>query len=196
MFERPTFIVNKRSSAPRDSTYVFHYKRLAGVYPANPYSMKRNPTTDGKYRGWTLQRWNLRILARAPSQGVAPSRRACFTALSALATGFILLSTPLRTQFVYTANANDNTISGYSIGSNGALAPLPGSPFAAGSGTGPVVVDPTGKFVYVINEGDATISAYSIGSNGALTPVPGSPFSTVSTPISAAVDRRAPFIYV
>jgi len=38
----------------------------------------------------------------------------------------------LRAEFVYVANAGDNTVSAYSIGANGALTPVPGSPFAAG----------------------------------------------------------------
>src|SRR5258708_27582966 len=70
------------------------------------------------------------------------------------------------------------SVSAFSIGSNGALTPVPGSPFAAGFQPLSVTVDPTGKFAYVANEFDNNVSAYSIGSNDALTPLPGSPFAT------------------
>jgi lactonase family protein with 7-bladed beta-propeller len=100
-------------------------------------------------------------------------------------------------KFVYVTNNNDNTVSAYSVGSNGALAPVPGSPFAAGSGPISVAVDPTGKFVYVTNNNnDNTVSAYSVGSNGALAPVPGSPFAAGSGPVSVAVDPTGKFAYV
>ena len=76
--------------------------------------------------------------------------------------------------------------------SNGALTPVPGSPFAAGSGPVSVAVDPTGKFAYVANVDGSNVSAYSIGANGALTPVPGSPFAARVNPISVATTRLMP----
>ena len=67
--------------------------------------------------------------------------------------------------------------------------PIPGSPFAAGTGPNDVAVDPTAKFAYVVNMGSNSVSAYSIGSNGALTPIPGSPFAAGSEPVSVAITR-------
>src|ERR1700722_10616469 len=107
-------------------------------------------------------------------------RRGWFYILPTLAIGFVLLEckqpTPLRPQFVYVANFYSNLVSAYSIGSNGALTPVPGSPFGEGAAVAPVSValDPTAKFAYVANRFGSNISAYSIGSNGALTPVSGS----------------------
>jgi hypothetical protein len=60
----------------------------------------------------------------------------------------VLLVTPLRARFAYVTNGGGNNISAYSIGSNGALTPVPGSPFAVGSGANSVAMDPTGKFAY------------------------------------------------
>jgi hypothetical protein len=55
--------------------------------------------------------------------------------LSVLAITLVLLeckpAVPLRSQFACVANIDSNDISAYGIGSNGALKPLPGSPFAA-----------------------------------------------------------------
>ena len=99
-------------------------------------------------------------------------------------------------KFAYVANANSNNVSAYSIGANGALTPVPGSPFAAGTCPISVAVDPTGKFAYVANADTNNVSAYSIGANGALTPVPGSPFAAGSFPSSVAVDPTGKFAYV
>jgi hypothetical protein len=44
------------------------------------------------------------------------------------------------------ANEFDNTVSAYSIGANGALTPVPGSPFAAGNGPFSVAITPLVPF--------------------------------------------------
>src|SRR5437660_1761004 len=103
------------------------------------------------------------------------------------AIGLAIALVPLRAQFAYVANQFSNNVSAYSIGANGALIPVPGSPFAGASGPSSVAVDPTGKFAYVANEFNHTVSAYNIGANGTLTPVAGSPFATGNSPFSVAV---------
>jgi hypothetical protein len=99
-------------------------------------------------------------------------------------------------KFAYVANSFGNSVSAYSIDANGALTPVTGSPFAAGSESVRVTVNPTGKFAYVANLGDNTISAYRIGSNGALTPVKGSPFAAGGGTESVTVDPTGQFAYV
>src|ERR1700730_17811745 len=70
--------------------------------------------------------------------------RSWLRVLSALAMSFVLLEckqpAPLRPQFVYVANFYSNLVSAYSIGSNGALTPVPGSPFGEDAAVGPVSV--------------------------------------------------------
>jgi hypothetical protein len=117
----------------------------------------------------------------------------------ALAVSLVFLVTPLRAQFAYVTNFHDNTVSGYSITSNGALTPVPGSPFAAGDGPRSVAVDPTDRFAYVANSNFVTglsfeVSAFSIGFNGALTPISGSPFVAGNLPNSLAVTLLVPFV--
>ncbi len=52
------------------------------------------------------------------------------------------------------------------------LAPIAGSPFAAGVAPNCVRVDPSGQFLYAVNEASNNISAYSINSStGILTPI-------------------------
>lgn len=86
-------------------------------------------------------------------------------------------------KFLYVANFNTHSISGFAIGANGALAQVPGSPFPTANGgrmaLGPVsiAVDPSGQFVYVANYTDSNISGYRINaSTGALNHLTGSPF--------------------
>jgi DNA-binding beta-propeller fold protein YncE len=120
-------------------------------------------------------------------------RRGWLSVFSTLAIGCVWLAAPLRAQFAYVANDDSNNASAYSIGANGALVPVPGSPFKAGSFPISVAVDPTGKFAYVANYDNNTVSAYSIAANGALTPVPGSPFTAGPHPVSVAITPLVPF---
>ena len=49
-------------------------------------------------------------------------------------------------KFAYVANAIDNNVSAYSIGANGALTPVPGSPFLAGINPRSVAITPLVPF--------------------------------------------------
>jgi 6-phosphogluconolactonase len=103
-------------------------------------------------------------------------------------------------RYVYTANNSDNSISGYRIGSNGTLTPVPGSPFPTAARPLSVAVDPLGRSVYVTNLVNkflpGTVSAYRIGNEGALTPIPGSPFPAGKGPWAVAVDFLGRSVYV
>jgi len=168
----------------------------------NRFSPSRNPAEAPlaglKEEGRLLPRpW---ITRTKPSrlglaQGGGVVRRSWLSVFSTLAIGFVCLAAPLRAQFAYVANITSNNVSAYSIGANGALTPVPGSPFATFAPTS-VAVDPKGKFAYAANESSNNVSAYSIGANGALTPVPGSPFAAGSAPFSVAVDPTGKFAYV
>jgi 6-phosphogluconolactonase (cycloisomerase 2 family) len=106
-------------------------------------------------------------------------------------------------QFVYVTNQNSDNVSGYSINFvNGALTPVPGSPFATGGQPWDVAVDPAGKFAYVADLGVHTgmsgyVSAYKINAtNGKLTSVAGSPFPAGQGPITIAINPTGTFAYV
>jgi 6-phosphogluconolactonase (cycloisomerase 2 family) len=103
-------------------------------------------------------------------------------------------------KFVYAALNGSNAISAYTINSStGALTPVTGSPFPAGSVPYMVRVDPSGRFAYATNLHSDNISAYSINSStGALTPIAGSPFSFPTlngAPNGLAVDSSGRFLY-
>jgi 6-phosphogluconolactonase (cycloisomerase 2 family) len=75
-----------------------------------------------------------------------------------------LTTPPSPAEFLYVVNPSAGII-GFSIGSDGALTSIAGSPFTVNSPEGIAVV-PSGKFAYVVN---GNLLAYAIGSNGALT---------------------------
>jgi 6-phosphogluconolactonase (cycloisomerase 2 family) len=100
-------------------------------------------------------------------------------------------------KFVYVTNGSSNSVSGYTVDSAGALTPMAGSPFPAGSTPVAIAVDPTGRFAYVTDFNSADVSGYAIdGVTGALTAVPGSPFATGTQPLSASMDPTGKFLYV
>lgn len=101
-------------------------------------------------------------------------------------------------RFVYVANVNSNTVSGFRLNADtGELAPVPGSPFSAGANPFRVVIDPSGKFLYVSNANGSSLSAYNIDSDtGALSPIPGSSFPTGQTPEAMAIDPSGKYLYV
>ena len=65
-----------------------------------------------------------------------------------------------------TGNGNPNTVVGYSAGTNGALTPIPGSPFQQNVNSMAV----NGKYLMAVDSsGPPNIDTFKIGSNGALT---------------------------
>jgi hypothetical protein len=94
-------------------------------------------------------------------------------------------------KFVYVTNGSSGNVSAYTINpGTGALTPVAGSPFPAGSEPFSVHVDPSGKFAYVANFSDNDVSAYTVDpGTGALTPLAGSPFPAGPGPASIIVVR-------
>lgn len=87
----------------------------------------------------------------------------------------------------------------YSIGGNGTLTGVTGSPFAAGLGTYAVQLDSTGSYVYAANRTDGTISGYSITPGSTtlgltLKQVSGSPFAAGSAVQSLGMDRTGGYL--
>lgn len=101
-------------------------------------------------------------------------------------------------QFAYVTNFGSKNVSAYTIdATSGALTPIAGSPFGAGTDPWGIVVDPTGKFAYVANLGSNNVSAYTVdATNGALKKVKDSPFAAGTNPLGVAVDPSGKFAYV
>lgn len=114
--------------------------------------------------------------------------------------------------FLYVANYSGNTVSGFSIGSGGALSNIGGSSSATtySAGTGPVniAISPNGFYLYVTNEGctasssgscSAGLSAFTTyqgSENGELTPITGGTTVTGASPSGIAITPNGSYLYV
>jgi 6-phosphogluconolactonase len=88
------------------------------------------------------------------------------------------LASDPNSAFLFVAETNTG-LRELSIGTNGALNELSGSPYAVGTGPRGVILDTTGSYVYVANYGSNNISAFTLtAASGKLTAVSGSPFSS------------------
>jgi 6-phosphogluconolactonase len=85
-----------------------------------------------------------------------------------------------------------------SIGTNGGLTEVSGSPFAVGTGAAGVILDSTGSYVYVANKGSNSISGFTLtATSGKLTPISGSPFSSGGQlPIAFINDNSKKYLAV
>ena len=102
---------------------------------------------------------------------------------------------------LFVANAGDNTVSAYTVNSDGSLT-AQGTATPTGQLPVALAVDPASKFLFVANENSSTISVFSI-SGTSLTQVAGSPFSSSlpgdvigNGPAALVTSRSGNFLYV
>lgn len=132
------------------------------------------------------------------STGVATSSQTLSTGNTA--TGDYGLAVSAKTTYLYIARSGTNGgVAVFSIGAGGALTPVTGTPFAAGSGTFSVVLDSTGTYVYAANRTDGTISGYTIVPGAttsalSLTPLNGSPYTSGVAVQSLAIDATNKYL--
>ena len=94
-------------------------------------------------------------------------------------------------RFVYVSNAGTSTISGFVIGANGALSPLPGTIMGTnptGAGSLDIAVSVNGKRMYSLNSANGTVGLFGINSDATLTnlgPVAGLPAGSSLNGIAA-----------
>ncbi len=103
--------------------------------------------------------------------------------------GISLATTP-DDKFLIATNSGSVNVTVFNIAANGALSPVPGSPFPAGTGgpTDGIKVTPDGKFLAVARVTTNSVSMFSISALGGLTAVPGSPFGAGGTGGAAGID--------
>jgi 6-phosphogluconolactonase (cycloisomerase 2 family) len=80
-------------------------------------------------------------------------------------------------QFLFVTDTFSQDISSFSVAPDGALAQIPGSPFATANWTGGTSVTADGKFLYTAFFTTEQVDGRQIGANGTLAAVPGTPFS-------------------
>ncbi|MDX2253811.1 MAG: beta-propeller fold lactonase family protein, partial [Nitrospira sp.] len=101
---------------------------------------------------------------------------------------------------VYTANGGSNTLSGFTIGTAGALTVTTPAIFStSGSNNEWVAVSPNGQFLYSSNQNSTNVSGFTVNSaTGNLTPTAPATFSTGagSSPRGITVTRDNQLVYV
>jgi 6-phosphogluconolactonase (cycloisomerase 2 family) len=97
------------------------------------------------------------------------------------------------------ANLTGTHIDVFNIMSNGALTPIPGSPFnnqGIGINSNVVVLSPSDRHLFVSNQVSNTITVFNVASDGALSLVPGSPFADPGLPTTMATNEAGTLLYV
>jgi len=156
------------------------------VYPIT--SSSSSPPSDAlgsPVANGSLNYWPLTLSGESSSDVLVP------TAVNALASG----------SYVY-VTAYDSSVTpkvgyvfGFSVASSGALTPLNGSPFAAGTNPSAIASDSAGSYVYVTDSRSGNVLSYAVQS-GLLSPVSGSPFPAGNQPSAIVVDPKYPYVYV
>jgi len=98
-------------------------------------------------------------------------------------------------KFIYAANNGTNTVSAYSIGSDGRLSEISGSPFSISENftVHDVEVHPSGAFLYAV---DGKVAVFRVNAtSGALTEITGSPFMTGGVAEAAVADPAGKVLY-
>ncbi len=102
-------------------------------------------------------------------------------------------------KFLYVMNQTANTVSAYTINSDGSLSNVTGSPFAAGVTTPTwISFTPNGNFAYVSGSGSNNIAAFTVNANtGALAPIASGIYATNdSYPADITIDNAGKHLYV
>ncbi len=140
--------------------------------------------------GYSFSGWN----TQADGSGTTYTQAQTFTMGAANVTLYAKWTAILG--FAYVANADDNSISQYTIGTDGSLKPLATDWVMAGRGPVFVTADPLGRYAYVANANDNNISQYSIGTDGSLKPMTAATVAAGTFPNSVTVDPSGKYAYV
>lgn len=97
---------------------------------------------------------------------------------------------------VYVSHFLSNNVAAFDVGGSGALAPLAGSPFAAGPIALGEALSPDGKHLYVASGSGNGVIAYGVAGDGSLAPIAGSPFASPGGPTGVAVAPDGKHVYV
>ncbi|MGH9568505.1 MAG: beta-propeller fold lactonase family protein, partial [Candidatus Angelobacter sp.] len=99
--------------------------------------------------------------------------------------------------FVYTADAGDNTISGFANDSTGTLTPVPGSPFISAGAPFGMAATSDNKFLYVSSFQNNVVTGFSVSTTtGSLTPLSCPlPAATGVQPLKIDINPAGTFLY-
>jgi len=97
---------------------------------------------------------------------------------------------------ITTSTAVPGWIYGFTIGTSGALAPTPGSPYTAGVKPSGVSADPLNSYIYVTDYASNQLIGYGVYSGYTLNFLLNGPYKSGGQPTAITVDPRGRFIYV
>jgi len=132
----------------------------------------------------SAQYWPL-TLASKPSDVVVP------TGVTSASSGKLVFVSAYDT----TATPHTGYVFAFSVGTGGALTPIAGSPFAAGTQPSGVATDATGSYLYVPDYGSNKVLGFS-NAGGVLTPLSGSPYPAGTNPSAIVVNPAYNYAFV
>jgi 6-phosphogluconolactonase (cycloisomerase 2 family) len=139
---------------------------------------------------------SISIFSIDTSRGIlTPVAGSPFQFASLLAPNPQFLLTSPNAGLLYVSNGASGNISAFSIGSNGILTEVAGSPFTAGANMAGLLIDPKGQFLYAADSGNSKIAGFSIAAGGVLSPLAGSPFAADLGPVALAEDSTGAFVF-
>jgi 6-phosphogluconolactonase len=100
-------------------------------------------------------------------------------------------------RFAVVVNSLSDNLSVLSIASNGALTPVPGSPFQAGGRPVSVSLEPSGRFLHVVNNASDNLYTFAVNrGTGALAEVSGGRVNTGDAPTGVESDPTGGWMFV
>ena len=187
---------------PTPAAYVFAINTSDGTLTSqgsvplstgSPYRLAIAPNNSLVYV--SLGTGGVAILTFNATTGVLTNTNQVLKPKQSLAADQGLAVNPTST-YLYVAETGVNGVRVLSIGTNGALTEVTGSPYSTGTGPSAVFIDSTGSYLYVTNRAANSVSAFLSSSSGALTAIKGSPFATGTNPIGIAEDNTHTYISV
>jgi 6-phosphogluconolactonase len=156
-------------------------------------------TPNNSYVYVSLQSLGVQVLTLGTGGALSTGSAATFLpplSTSSSPADYGLASDP-NSKFLFVAEINTG-LRVFSIGTNGTLNEISGSPYATGTGPTGVTLDPTGSYVYVANKGSNNISAFTLtAASGKLAVISGSPFSSGGTaPIAMVNENQKKYLAV
>jgi 6-phosphogluconolactonase len=150
-------------------------------------------TSNGTIDGYTLN-------TSASTFGPTSTYTAPATPLGDGGVGMVVA----QAKYLYTGFGSTNQIFGWTIGSDGTLTAISGSPYSAlflvsvatDFGTQSIITNPAGTLLFFSATGEDKIYVYQIGSDGGLTTVSASGFSVPFPPANLATDGLGKYLYV
>ncbi|HEY0784534.1 MAG TPA: beta-propeller fold lactonase family protein [Acidobacteriaceae bacterium] len=104
-------------------------------------------------------------------------------------------SNPAGTR-LFVAETGTNGVRSFSIGTDGSLKTLTGSPTAQGTGGSALLVDATGSFLYSADSAKSTINAFSISTTGVLALLATASYTTGTSPTDMVEDSSGGYLAV